>query len=63
MGEKEINKTLNYLKLTINFIHRDSFPTKYLALSAKSLLSPLCVPLGEGKVTRNRKAKALARIQ
>lgn len=55
--EKEINKTLKYLKLMIYLIHRDSFPSKYLnsTISKEPSLVSLGVPLGEGKVTRNRK--------
>lgn len=30
MGEEEINKIVKYLKLTIDLIHGDFFPTKYL---------------------------------
>lgn len=56
MGEEEINKIVKYLKLTIDLIHRDCFPTKYLNSTISRVPALSCVSSGEGKMTRNRKA-------
>lgn len=56
VGEEEINKIVKYLKLTIDLIHRDCFPTKYLNSTISRVPALSCVSSGEGKMTRNRKA-------